>query len=193
MKIGITIEWVLKDKDGKTISKTKSKSNSLLKAFADILYSSMAATNLAAVYDIGNTSQTIFNTSYPMYAFWTVVSAIGNTSIGIVVGTGSNAVTLTDHALQTLIAHGNGSGQLYYSANSVITPITSGGTRSFQIQRTFTNNSGSDITINEIGLYMQFMNSGNGYCYFCIDRTLNTKTLSNATTGTVTYKISITV
>lgn len=79
-------------------------------------------------------------------------SPSGNSDYGIVVGTGTNAVTVSDYALQTKIVTGSGAGQLSYQAQVVNSPVLAGSTVSFTLQRTFNNTSGGDITIQEVGL-----------------------------------------
>jgi len=77
----------------------------------------------------------------------------GATLNGIVIGTGTTAVTINDFKLEAPIAHGTGSGELQYSAVSFGAPVSSTGTTYFIISRLFTNNSGSQIDVTEAGLY----------------------------------------
>ena len=51
---------------------------------------------------------------------------IGVISTGIVVGSGSTAVTISRYALATQIAHGVGAGQLSYAAQTYTAPTTDG-------------------------------------------------------------------
>ena len=71
---------------------------------------------------------------------------------GSVVGTGTGAESYTAYDLGTLIAHGTGSGELVHS-DWTRTYSLSGTTHKCKIDRTFTNNSGASITVNETGLY----------------------------------------
>jgi len=77
---------------------------------------------------------------------------LGNT-MGIQVGTGSTAVTPTDYALATRIAHGRSAGQLEYGGCELINITFSNPNGEFTIRRYFTNNSGGAITVNEVGIY----------------------------------------
>lgn len=115
----------------------------------------------------------------------------GNTNYGIVVGTGTNAVTITDYALQTQIVHGNTAGRLYHEAVTFGIPITSGYTRYFEFQRSFANNSGGDITVNEIGIYI-YPTSQSYYYMYLRDVLSSGVTLSNGQALTVKYRITIT-
>jgi len=74
------------------------------------------------------------------------------TTHGIWVGTGSTAVDRDDYTLGTKIDHGNGAGQLYYQACVVTAIAAISGGYEVVISRQFDNNSGSAITINEVGL-----------------------------------------
>jgi dUTPase len=58
--------------------------------------------------------------------------------------------------------------------------------------RTFTNNSGADITVNEVGLIVKDY-YGTTVGYFMIEHSALTFTVANGTSGTVTYTISATV
>lgn len=115
----------------------------------------------------------------------------GNTNYGIMVGTGTNAVTMGDYALQTQIAHGNGASQLYHEAVTFGIPATSGYTRYFDFWRSFANNSGGDITVNEIGLYI-YPTSQSYYYMYLRDVLSSGITLSNGQALTVKYRITIT-
>jgi hypothetical protein len=114
----------------------------------------------------------------------------GNTSYGPVVGTGTGAYDWDNYALTTLIAHGTGAGQLSYGQTTFNAPQTSGNDRYYEIIRTFQNQSGGGITVNEIGLYAY-----SGSYYFCFARdVLGTGvTVPNGQTLTVTYKIKVTL
>jgi len=76
---------------------------------------------------------------------------------GIIVGTGTQAVALTDYSLQTPIDSGSESGELLYLPCSInnFETTSSAGTSSFEIIRLFRNESNSTVTINEMGIYME--------------------------------------
>ncbi|MBA7589973.1 hypothetical protein ES708_32072 [subsurface metagenome] len=73
--------------------------------------------------------------------------------IGIQVGTGITAVTPTDTALATRIAHGRSAGQLEYGGCELFGIAFSDPNGEFTIRRYFTNASGGSITVNEVGIY----------------------------------------
>lgn len=71
---------------------------------------------------------------------------------GIVVGTGTTAVALTDTRIETLIDDGTGTGELEYQTPTYTDPTDDASTTEFELHRTFNNNSGGEITIYEVGL-----------------------------------------
>lgn len=185
MKFELYIAVEEKDKNGQLKYFSRRKANSLVLNFIDLLSIQMSqvAQNLT---DFGGTSRAVAAASVVFRA----TAGAGTITNGIRVGTGTNAVAVTDTTLQTAITHGTGAGQLSHGANSVGAPVTSGTSRQFTISRTFTNNTASAITVNEIGL----VGDGAGSAYnFLIDRTLNSFTINAAASKTVTYTIRITV
>lgn len=185
LKLMINIKDI--DKDGNVFDENEFEANSLVKGFIGILaYQSMlGSTN---VLDTSGVSR-IPGSTFGVFA---QNAAAGNALFGIVVGSDNTAVDIDDYALGTLIAHGTGAGQLEYSAMSIPTDFTvSGSDAYFEVRRTVTNNSGGDVTINEIGLYVK-TNASTIY-YFCIDRTLSTTTVTNTNGKVITYKFQVTI
>lgn len=82
---------------------------------------------------------------------------------GIVVGTGNTAVAISNYQLATKINEGVGAGQLLHGAGSSTTPATVSSTRRVILTRTFTNNSGGSITVNECGIYAAWFISVSEY------------------------------
>jgi len=175
----------VRDAKGNVTFRGSKVCRSYVRAMADILYCQMS-TLTVSVPDTGNTPRTC---GQYVTAFQ-VTAAVGTTTWGIRVGTGTNAVAITDYALQTAIAEGSGAGQLRHSAMTFQSPITSGSSRQFSVIRNFTNSSGASITVQEVGLYSQ---GGAAGWAFCIERTLYTFTINNGATATVTYTLGVTV
>lgn len=192
------IKTEVKDDKGIIVHEDEHDANSFVIAFLDMLYGGMGQV-VVGIPDTSNTSRAVsyggstgLSYQVPMKNF-NVLGGVADNTYGIVVGTGSAAVTITDYKLGTIIVNGTGSGQLNYLTTSVTAPLTSGSSRSFKIVRSFTNQSGANITVNEVGLYgISYIASQVFLCYFCFDRTLNTFTINNGNTGTVTYTIQIT-
>jgi len=107
------------------------------------------------------------------------------------VGTGTTAPQVTNYNLQTKINHGSGSGQLLYGATSLTAPTTSGSTRFWKASRTFTNSSGSSITVNEVGLVLAYQSSY--YIMIARDVLSSGVVINNGQVGTLVYTFAITV
>ena len=73
--------------------------------------------------------------------------------VGIQVGTGVAAVTPTDIALATRIAHGRAAGELEYGGCELVGIAFADPNGEFTIRRYFTNASGGSITVNEVGIH----------------------------------------
>lgn len=157
----------------------------IMKVFMYLLYALF--TNNAAVYlyDITNTNRT-YN-----HGTMLVSAGVGNGSYGIVVGTGTAAISLDAYKLDTIIAHGIGSGQLYHQAVQPTQPNkpTSSMYRSVFI-RDFTNLSGGSITVNEVGIY----GTWSAY-YFLVARDLISPsiTILNKATMSITYRMETSI
>ena len=92
------------------------------------------------------------------------MASAGSLINGIVVGSGINAESFEDFTLQTQIAHGTGAGQLSYAQCEAPVKSYDAGTKTFSCvwTRYLNNNSGGDVTVNEVGLIMS-TNTNYGY------------------------------
>jgi len=122
---------------------------------------------------------------------WCVNAASADANYGVMVGSGTTAVTVSDYALATKIAHGTGTGQLQYGAVTLIAPTIVGNDCYCEVVRGFTNGSGSTVTVAEIGLVDRYEGQAL-YWLMCRDvlgtaiDVLDTKTL------TITYRVKVT-
>jgi len=116
------------------------------------------------------------------------IGAANSVTQGIILGTGTTAVALGDYKVETPIANGTGAGQLTYGATSLLTaPTVSGSSKYFELTRAMINSSGGDINVTEVGLYYF-------YTYvFCLERSLNSHTITNGTSSTYVYRFTLTV
>jgi hypothetical protein len=176
MRIKLIVDRL--DKDMNLLEHREALSRSLTKNFINLLYIQTAATSFS-LPDITNTSRTPDDSSsddqrhkcnlkmssaggygaeYCYGGYYGISSqpekdTIRSEYIGIQVGTGTNAVTPTDYALQTRVAHGRSSGQLEYGGCEIVGISFSNPNGQFSVRRYFTNISGGAITINEAGIY----------------------------------------
>lgn len=88
----------------------------------------------------------------PTGTFLRADAIVNDTSVGIVVGTGTTAVALDDTKLATQYTT---TANLSYGIMQIDTPVTIGDTTSYILKRRFTNLTLSTITIKELGLYMR--------------------------------------
>lgn len=125
------------------------------------------------------------------YTFYDSSTFLKSEDLGIVVGTGSTAVTPTDFQLATRIADGTAAGELEYFPSSGTDPTYSSNTGTFVLERLVRNTSGGTITVNEMGVYALFHQ---GTSSVCIIRDLVSPgfALTNGQYGRLTYSLSIT-
>lgn len=186
------IDVVIRDKQGKVIRRIrKRKCSSYVRQIIDMLHTHMGQIDTTVV-DTGGTSRTMsYSTTFAGNNFMCNAGATVTTH-GIRAGTGTAAVTINDYALQTPIAEGSGAGQLSHGVTAISAQATVGSSREFTVARSFTNNSGASITVNEVALYVRFIDTLNASYYAMIERSLLTFTVANGASATVTYTISVT-
>lgn len=154
--------------------------NSLIKQFILLL-----------MVQAGVTAQTIKNTAGGDVSVATGASAFrcnapsGTTTYGPVIGTGTNAVTMTDYALQTQVTT-----NIAHALPSFLAENPDASTWRLAITRVFTNNKGVTLDITEVGLYVL---GGAGASTHCIDRTLYSVSVPNGENLSLTYRITVTL
>ncbi len=182
------------DKKDRPVKKVLHKRcNSLVIAFIDILNAHMRqGTN--AIIDTGAGAGTSRNVDARGQNFATNYSSgdkAGSLTSGIVLGTGTTAVALADHRIETVISHGTSAGNLDYGDTGYGLPVTIGTTtRQFRVFRTVHNGSGGSITVKEVGLYVA---GGSVPWWFMIDHTAVNIAMADATGYTFEYLFSVTV
>jgi hypothetical protein len=108
------------------------------------------------------------------------------TTYGLQVGTGTTAVTTSDHVIETLIAHGSGAGQLNYGSTTVGGAVDAGSGCTLTISRQFGNASGNTITIKELTLVCENYNS----YFFLLARDNVDQAVANGNTATAIIEIT---
>jgi len=98
----------------------------------------------------------------------------GTTGWGILVGTDDGTILpkdINNYALGAKIAHGTGSGELTYGDTSIVPSTHDGASYSYAgITRSFSNGSGANIDVNEIGFATYFYWDTSTYRYFLLSR-----------------------
>ena len=187
------------DKKGQLLEKIKRKSRSFLKQFIQLIE---VQTNQSSktIQDITGTDRTVDVKDINL--FCVPGGGYGYTdptkrnvqveNVGIVVGSGTTAVTPSDIKLETKIAHGTGSGQLVYLGCGLKPVVISGSDAYVDLVRFFENQSGGNVTINEVGIYAIAATQQYGFC-ICRDVLSSSITVADGQLLKVRYRIKVTV
>ena len=138
-------------------------------------------------------NQLLVNTGY-------VCSMRGSTAEatrGIVIGRGTTAESFTQYSLATALAHGYGTNQACFQLQDPYTVSYNAGTKTMTAKhsRIYNNNSDSDITLTETGLYgTSFYASAYSRTSYmtCRDLLSPAETFTDKAQLRVTYEISLT-
>jgi len=190
--IDIRLTVTVKDKDGKIIKVHKQKSHSFVANFMYILGSFLA--------DAQYTWIDITDTGYQFNMGNTQLNELLNANCsslckcGIVIGTGTATPTPQDYKLGNQITNGTSSGQMQYNSPSFTTPSVKGNTTSMSITQSFQNQSGSPITVSEVGIQAYITANGptNTYVLLTHDLLSSPITIANLSILQITYTISVT-
>jgi len=193
-EVGATIELVVRDKDGKiTDRRGPMRSTSFVRQFLELLWVQAYQVSENSPYQIRDTANALQNVCQSSYGF-ACDAGIGVETFGIIVGTGAVAVDIDDHVLGTPIAHGAAPTQLQYGAVTFGAPASDATTSQFTVTRNFANNSGGDITVNEVGLYVKGFLWNTTYYFMTIRDVIGGGILvPNGQTLTVNYRPQATI
>jgi hypothetical protein len=116
---------------------------------------------------------------------WFNQGGVGDATTGIVIGTGTTPPSRTDYALQSKIAHGTGTGQIYYNQQTY--ELLSD--YQFRLNREFTN-AGSDLSVAEAGLQYTTRIAGTFYTTLLLRDTFTPVTVTAGNGIRVRYTFS---
>ena len=120
-------------------------------------------------------------------------AAAGIDTFGIVVGTGNNPESFDSYVLGAKIASGNLAGQLSYSLTDAPVVSTIGTAKIVSWVRYFNNNSGSEIIVNEAGVYTKGTYDNSSATYLmCRDLLAGGVSVPNTGQLKVTYTLQLT-
>jgi hypothetical protein len=206
------------DKEGELVKKHKQRSHSWVRNAYNWMFSQLASVNGDdAVFGDGkiNVKETSGMVRHGNYAIGfeienfdveTPVISTGHgydgyrgaagVEAGIVVGSGTNAVSLDDYVLQTQIDEGASAGELNHAEQLAPSISWNGGTRvlSNDCVRYFNNNSGGNVDVNEVGIYAH-LHANDGHSFWtlvCRDKLGSTVTVPDTGQLKVTYTIQLT-
>jgi len=152
-EVGAILEWEVRRPDGTIREQGAKRAESFTRQFMDLLLVSMLGAPESQgleIKDVAGNNQWIRHSIYTFRC-----NALANDDLfGMVVGTGSTAPTISDYAMETQIADGVGGGELEYGNQAYGLPTSNLTTSHFTLTRNFSNLSGADITVYEIGLYL---------------------------------------
>ena len=206
-EVWITLEVF--DKDGKLIQKHRQRGHSWTRNAYNCMFSQLAGKNVndtvfeAGKLDYKDTGGTVRSAARCGGSYDDVDGTArgyrgpaGNDAQGILVGSGTDAESFEDYALQTKIANGTAAGQLSYVESEAHSITYNAGTKTFKntLVRYFNNNSGGDISVNEVGLvgYTHFCGWSNWYVMPTRDKLASTVTIPNTGQLKATCDISLT-
>ena len=188
----IFIDIEVRDKDGKVTQKFRQPGRSFLWNLIGLLWQLFQGQNSVSLYQpstITGSATCSSTCSVPVQgSSFSVEAPSGNTNYGIIIGSSNQSNSTSVCSLYSPITSG-----VQYGNTQVASQLTinsTQGTISFTVTRQFTNNSGSSITVQEVGLAIQ----GNG-CYPVLARDVlsSAVTVPNGGTLTVTYTIELTI
>jgi len=115
------------------------------------------------------------------------------TENGMRIGTSNTVESFDDYKLGADVPHGNSTGQMYHNAMTRLSKTWNSSERKWSLiyQRSFVNNSGSPIVINELGIYSRVRVAVYEYSNILLLRDVlpAAQTVNNGQTLTVTYTI----
>ena len=184
---GVFLDLVFKvtDKDGNVTHQHQEEGHSFVANFIKLLYCSamihhapMADGSALVLVDTSGTNRS--GGSYHAVQvglgqqFMQANAGIGVDTWGMLVGTDDGTILpkdINNYALGAKIAHGTGSGQLSYGDSAIVPSVHDGASYSYAgITRSFSNNSGAGITIEEIGLVTVMYWDTSSNRYFLLSR-----------------------
>lgn len=145
----LSYEVIVRDKNGKVIHRERRVSRSWLENYNHMMFGAFISENVT-VTDLDGSPVEVPGPGY--YSFWCKGGANVDYQ-GVVIGTDDTAVTISDYKLGTQIAHGGGAGEMQYLATVIPSPTVDATSSFYTLTRQFIDQSGSSITVREIGIY----------------------------------------
>jgi hypothetical protein len=177
------------DGNGKCTYYRRYRSRSFVANFLRTIFTNLSGQSVNNVNTSGGSYSTNFRDDI------TVVDGSNDSTYGILIGSGTSAPTIIDDNLSQVISNGASIGQMQYGAVSVTGAVTNTSTNSgyITVTRTFTNNSGSSITVSEVGLVAWSGNNfGSNQFYLIIHDLLPSPiTVPNGSSLSISYEIQV--
>lgn len=202
-------ELEVRDQDGKVIQRYKQRSHSWVRNAYNLMMSQLGAldgddASFGAGYiNLKKTDGSVVTASKPLTMGARTASVQGagagyrgtaaSDSCGILVGSGTDAESFEDYVLQTPIAEGAGAGQLNHVEGEAPAESYVGTAKRAAIARYLNNNSGGNVSVNEVGLVGFASADGSGANFmFARDKLASTVTVPDTGQLKVTYTVQLT-
>jgi len=165
--LSLLLSLELKDEEENTVYRRNIEARSFLLNFINMLMAWLTASSRPGKDVNGNTVDLRLSWDQRTVSFLVEGRTIGYTitvageqawalkeddTHGILVGTGNKPVEFTDYRLENKIPNGLGPGKMLYLSCDVGPTTVAADMAFINIARGFINNSGSDITVREVGL-----------------------------------------
>lgn len=155
------------------------RGHSLLKQFVQLLFCKFSQT-ATTVKDVTG----VEHSRAPEVATF-AANATTQTTLGVLIGSGTTPVTMTDFKIETQLTT-----DITYESVTFAVENPDTATWRLAINRGFTNNTGAPVAVKEAALYVY----QSVYPYIvCIDRTLYAVTFGAGETLTLTYRLTVTL
>lgn len=180
-KIKIQVRAIIHNKKGQILKTYPWKNaNSLIKAFIQILMVQMSYAN-QTIKDTSNVNQSVPAAIMNLYA----MAGAATTTYGILIGSGTTPVAMTDYKLETQITT-----NVAHGAQEIALQNPNASTWRINLTRVFTNNTGGTLGIKEVALYLCAIST---LYFFCCERTLYAVDVPDGYPITFIYRITITL
>jgi len=178
------------DENGKCTYYRRYRSRSFVANFLRQIFTNLSHQSVNNV-NTGGGSYSIVN-----YDTIIVNDVSNDDNYGILIGSGTSAPSIIDHNLSQVISNGASVGQMQYGAVSVTGAVTNTSTNTgyITVTRTFTNNSGSSITVSEVGLVAwsgNFSGQSNQFYLIIHDLLPTPITVPNGSSLSISYEIQV--
>ncbi|MBA7636008.1 hypothetical protein ES703_43621 [subsurface metagenome] len=189
--IQLLLQAIVRDPDGKIVSDTGQKpAKSFVIQFLEFIYGMATQFGFEAT-TVNNSEKYIYAGSTRPCSDHLRIDG-GYDTRGIVVGTGDTAVDNEDYKLETQLTEGAGAGNISHGLQVIETTAVVGANVDLETKRSFTNNTGSTITVKEAGMYVSVTTAA-GTEYFCIIRDTLTAPVPDKYSLTIIYTLRTTV
>ena len=149
--LGALVEIGAWDRNGRLFHQKREPSRSPVKQFLQWLCLHIQGVTITITETDGTTTAVA-----PGTGVMDGMAALDDDTHGIVIGTGSTAVDITDSKLATQILQGSTSLKMVYNADGGDIDVTVADPNcTFAKWRNFNNNSGASITVAETGIYVR--------------------------------------